>query len=189
VFKAVTVSPLSSGGAPAAEKPTIGFAELLFRGTSEDPAGNSGHDWAKTAADAPPTIHPGEALLPPRDYVPFWLRAAVFIGGSLILGALFAHLSGEATWQKPRGRGVTPATSPARPIPSAAQVESPEPQSAPTPPVPGVPPAVPSGNPPSQQPEPTLPPERPPASSGLEMKPPSSLRELLIEPSGPRITK
>ncbi|MEQ1747934.1 MAG: hypothetical protein ABL974_00820, partial [Prosthecobacter sp.] len=71
--------PLTSGFAPEAEaRPSIGFAELLFRGTSEtSPA--SGPDWAKTAADAPPTINSNEALLPPDDFVPFWLRAAVFI--------------------------------------------------------------------------------------------------------------
>ncbi len=85
--------------APLAERPSIGFAELLFRGTSET-APASGPDWAKTAVDAPPTIHPNEALLPPADFVPFWLRAAVFIGGSMVIGGVLAHFSGDATWQK-----------------------------------------------------------------------------------------
>jgi hypothetical protein len=93
----------------AGERTTVGFAELLFRGTSET-APASGPDWAKTAVDAPPTIHANEALLPPDDFVPFWLRAAVFIGGSMILGGIFAHLSGEATWQK---KSPTPAAKPA----------------------------------------------------------------------------
>ena len=176
VFKAGT-GALTAGVPSGTEKPTIGFAELLFRGTSEDSAASQEPDWAKTAADAPPTIHPGEALLPPRDYVPLWLRAAVFIGGSMVLGALLAHLSGEATWQKKRLRIPVPTASPVRPIPAAANVAEPTaPSEAPPPAPPG-------------SPEPSLPPERPPASSSLEMRPPASLRDLLIEPSGSRITK
>ncbi|HYF35149.1 MAG TPA: hypothetical protein VD994_07685 [Prosthecobacter sp.] len=192
-FKAATAGPLTAGGPAAPEKPSIGFAELLFRGT-EDPSAAQQPDWIKTAADAPPTIHPGEALLPPRDYVPLWLRAAVFIGGSMVLGALFAHLSGDATWQKTRARGTMPATTPARPPPSEVKAGEPPPPPAPAPPAARMvsqPPEAPAGPaaPAGPPPEPTLPPERVPAAGGLEMKPPSSLRELLIEPSGPRITK
>ncbi|MEN3943207.1 hypothetical protein WJU23_18050 [Prosthecobacter sp. SYSU 5D2] len=91
---------LTSGLAPDKEKPTIGFAELLFRDTSVMESGGK-TDWAKTAADAPPTIHPNEVLLPPGDFVPFWLRAAVFLGASLIAGGILAHLSGGAFWLKP----------------------------------------------------------------------------------------
>ena len=138
---------LTSGLAPPAEaKPSVGFAELLFRGTSEtEPA--SGPDWAKTAVDAPPTIHANEALLPPDDFVPLWLRAAVFLGGSMIVGGLLAHFTGQALWQK---KGPPPVLKPATqqvearytvpkavPLPKAAAVPSavevPEPAAAPAP--------------------------------------------------------
>jgi len=140
--------PLTSGFGPVADKPSVGFAELLFRGTSET-APSSGPDWAKTAVDAPPTIHADEALLPPDDFVPFWLRAAVFIGGSMILGGLLAHLSGDATWQKkspadaPKPAAMEVKTGSETPkavaLPKAASVPQaiavPDPAAAPPPPV------------------------------------------------------
>ncbi len=125
---------LTSGYIPTTEKPTIGFAELLFKDANAS-AHAPVHDWAKTAADAPPTIHPSESLLPPGEYVPLWLRAAVFIGGSMVAGAVLAHLSGEATWQKltPRQKTapsaqIVPKALPYEPPTSAAPaVESPPP--------------------------------------------------------------
>ncbi len=119
--------PLTTGlpAAGVGDRVSVGFAELLFRGTSET-APVSGPDWAKTAADAPPTIHANEALLPPDDFVPFWLRAAVFIGGSMILGGVFAHLSGEATWQKmTHPPAVKPITADAKASPSVPKVKPP----------------------------------------------------------------
>jgi hypothetical protein len=94
------MAALTEVGAYAEEqRPSVGFAELLFRDTSvTTPV--SGPDWAKTAADAPPTIHADEALLPPDEFVPFWLRAAVFLGGSMIVGAMLAHFAGDALWQR-----------------------------------------------------------------------------------------
>lgn len=141
-------APLTSGLAPIAEKPSVGFAELLFRGTSETmPA--SGPDWAKTAVDAPPTIHAEEALLPPDDFVPLWLRAAVFIGGSMILGGLLAHFTGAASPPKKASQGPVPPAAAMQPAPKAAgpkapktpppspAVELPEPAAAPPPALPG----------------------------------------------------
>ncbi len=113
------LATLTTGLAPTTEKPSVGFAELLFRGTSEmSPA--SGPDWAKTAVDAPPTIHPHESLLPPDEFVPFWLRAAVFIGGSMVLGGMIAHLSGDATWLKKEIKKPVPVVEVA--VPKAAPV-------------------------------------------------------------------
>lgn len=83
---------------PITEKPIAGFAELLFHGTSEITE-DSEPDWARTAIDAPPTIHPSETLLP-DELVPRWLRMAVFFGGSMVAGAVLAHLSGHALWQQ-----------------------------------------------------------------------------------------
>ena len=36
------------------------------------------------------------------DDVPWWLKAAVFISGTMVVGAMCAHFSGEALWQKKR---------------------------------------------------------------------------------------
>ncbi|HEY1083106.1 MAG TPA: hypothetical protein VGE29_12630 [Prosthecobacter sp.] len=165
-------SALTSGLAPSSEKPTIGFAELLFRDTSITESGQP-HDWAKTAADAPPTIHPGEVLLPPNEFVPFWLRAAVFLGGSVIVGAMLAHFSGNALWQKqpqaspvPKAVPVLPDESengPAYRLPSASP--GPKRSSLPPepPPGPAAPPVV----------APTLPQDSAPRSPSL-LKPPAS---------------
>ncbi|MCX6853610.1 MAG: hypothetical protein NTV80_01760 [Verrucomicrobia bacterium] len=138
------LAPLTTGFAPA-EKPSIGFAELLFRGTSEtSPA--SGPDWAKTAVDAPPTIHPNESLLPPDEFVPFWLRAAVFIGGSMVVGGMIAHLSGDATWLKKELKKPVPAVEAAVPkataVPRAVQVFEPSPKPDPAPMAPPTPEAA-----------------------------------------------
>jgi hypothetical protein len=122
-----------TSGLPAepVERPTVGFAEVLFRDTSVLEAGG-GDGWTKTAVDAPPTIHPDEVLLPESEYVPLWLRAAVFIGGSMILGAVLAHYLGAAPWQH---------ASPAQPDPVPALGKSvPDAPAAPVPEVPELPP-------------------------------------------------
>ncbi len=159
--------PLTRGFESETEaRPSIGFAELLFRGTSEiSPA--SGPDWAKTASDAPPTINPNEALLPPDDFVPFWLRAAVFIGGSMIVGGALAHLSGDATWQKKTGPSRAPSLE-ARVL----KVVSPPRANS-------VPKAVSVLD---SMPAPTAPsPPTAPSAGGLGLKPPMSLKEEIVD--------
>ncbi len=115
------------------ETNSIGFAELLFRsggGEPEPPAGSP--DWAKVAAGAPPTLP--EHLLP-ADEVPKWLKTFVFIGGSMILGAFCAHLSGKALWLKKQAE-IPKAT------PTSAEVSMPK--AAPKPsPAPSLPKAIP----------------------------------------------
>jgi len=169
------VTPLTSGLARAAEKPSVGFAELLFRGTSET-APSSGPDWAKTAVDAPPTIHANEALLPPDNFVPFWLRAAVFIGGSMIVGGVLAHLSGDALWLKKGPLPTKPAT-----MESKAEGDTPQARSASK--AASVPQAV-------EVPEPAAAPATTPtpASGSSLLKPPTSiLRDQIIDlPASPR---
>ncbi|MCB1275264.1 hypothetical protein [Prosthecobacter sp.] len=91
---------LTSGGATQGEEPTIGFAELLFRNADSEPSPPDAPDWARAAASAPPTL--AEHLMPGDD-VPMWLKAAVFLGGSMVIGAMCAHLSGGALWQKKHG--------------------------------------------------------------------------------------
>jgi hypothetical protein len=68
--------------------------------------------------------------------VPRWLKAAVFIGGSMILGGMLAHLSGNALWQ--RMQTQAPAVPP--PPATAAQPQS---VSAGTPASPAPPKAIP----------------------------------------------
>lgn len=166
------VMPLTSGAASAIEKPSVGFAELLFRGTSET-APSSGPDWAKTAVDAPPTIHANEALLPPDNFVPLWLRAAVFIGGSMIVGGVLAHLSGDALWLKKSPLPVKPdaqesGINKAKPVTKAVSVpQAVEVPKAAAPP----PPAVPAQG----------------TGSSLLKPPPSSLKEQIVDlPASPR---
>lgn len=91
---------LTTGGAVSKDETNIGFAELLFRNAGNEPSPPDAPDWARAAASAPPTL---PAHLIPVDDVPMWLKAAVFIGGSMVIGAMCAHLSGGALWQKKRG--------------------------------------------------------------------------------------
>jgi hypothetical protein len=91
---------LTMGGTAGKKETNIGFAELLFRNAGSEPTPPDAPDWARAAASAPPTL---PAHLIPRDDVPIWLKAAVFLGGSMVLGAFCAHLSGSALWQVKRG--------------------------------------------------------------------------------------
>ncbi|GEP45949.1 hypothetical protein BGE01nite_52400 [Brevifollis gellanilyticus] len=185
---AVTAQPVTSAPVPltggltspapagAAERPSVGFAELLFRGTSET-APSSGPDWAKTAVDAPPTINANEALLPPDHFVPFWLRAAVFIGGSMIIGGVLAHLSGDALWLK---KGPHPSTPPALQTHGG---NGPAPSKGGIPKASSVPQAI-------EVPEPAaLPPSAPAPASGSSLlkPPPSVLKDQILDlPASPR---
>lgn len=120
---------------PVSDAPAAGFAELLFRNTGGEPAPPDAPIWARGngSTDAPPVL-PDELLL--TDAVPRWLKAAVFIGGSMILGGLLAHLSGNALWQKMQAR------APAAPPPPAAAAQ-PQSVSAGTPASPAPPKAIP----------------------------------------------
>lgn len=123
---APTGGALTSGlPAEPAEQPTIGFAELLFRDTAVVEAGGPG-GWTKTAVDAPPTIHPEEVLLPENEYVPLWLRASVFLGGSMILGAVLAHFLGAAPWRTPTPLPSAPVPSLGKSVPDAPAAPAPE---------------------------------------------------------------
>ena len=129
-----TTAP-STTTAPATDAPAAGFAELLFRNTGGEPEPPDAPIWARGngSADAPPVL-PDELLL--TDAVPRWLKAAVFIGGSMILGGMLAHLSGNALWQ--RMQTQAPAVPP--PPATAAQPQS---VSAGTPASPAPPKAIP----------------------------------------------
>jgi hypothetical protein len=105
------------------ETGTIGFAELLFQGGS----GAQG-----SASEATPVLWGGGAsaqmesgqvggwdMVAEEEPTPAWLKAFVFFGGTLMLGAILAHFSGQALWQQ-EGRSqkspqVTPAVAPVAP--------------------------------------------------------------------------
>lgn len=125
---------LTTGGATKGDESNIGFAELLFRNAGGEPSPPDAPDWARAAASAPPTLPPD---LIPRDDVPFWLKAAVFMGGSMVVGAMCAHLSGGALWQKKhqaapteaaRGKSSAVMSAPAMPaapvVPKAIPVDA-----------------------------------------------------------------
>ncbi|WP_395736992.1 hypothetical protein [Prosthecobacter sp.] len=128
---------LTSGGATGGDEPTIGFAELLFRNGGE-PSPPEAPDWARAAASAPPTL---PAHLVVREDVPIWLKAAVFLSGSMVLGAMCAHLSGSALWQKKHAPepvdAVAPLKASATP-PKATVVEPSVPKAIPVAPPPPV---------------------------------------------------
>ncbi|MBN8419272.1 MAG: hypothetical protein J0L73_10175 [Verrucomicrobia bacterium] len=137
-------TPLTSGGAArGGDEPTIGFAELLFRNGGE-PSPPEAPDWALAAASAPPTL---PAHLVVREDVPIWLKAAVFLSGSMVVGAMCAHLSGSALWQKKHVPAPVEASAPDRPVsaskpatpkavPKAIAVEPDVPKAIPVPPAP-----------------------------------------------------
>jgi|UniRef100_UPI00378322B0 hypothetical protein len=168
------VVPLTTGGAArATEEANIGFAELLFKNAGGEPTPPDAPDWARAAASAPPT---SAEYLMPREDVPMWLKAAVFIGGSMIIGAMSAHLSGSALWQKKR----TSVPIEAAKIKSSAVV--PAPAAAPEKNVPKAIPII------KSPPVVTAPAESAPPTRGVTLSPPSgagTLREQLAPEANP----
>ena len=111
------VALTTGGAARGEEEPSIGFAELLFRNGGAEPSPPDAPDWARAAVSAPPTLP--EHLIP-RENVPIWLKAAVFLSGSMVLGAMCAHLSGSALWQKKKPAAPVEAAQPHK-APAAVQ--------------------------------------------------------------------
>ena len=122
--KSAVAAALTTGGAASGDSPNIGFAELLFKSGDRDAAPPDAPDWARAAASAPPTL-PEHFVA--DDGVPMWLKAAVFIGGSMVLGGIFAHFSGDALWLKKRA-----ATAPPTGVNATAAVPSVPAATAPT---------------------------------------------------------
>lgn len=172
------VAALTTGGASRVAKDDshIGFAELLFKNAGGEPTPPDAPDWVTAAVNAPPTL---PAHLIPKDDVPVWLKAAVFLGGSMVLGALLAHLSGGALWLKKRAEVLES-------LRKTSEVQTVTPQSA-TPPV--LPKAVPIEPAVLKAIPVTAPPvEAPPSGSGVSLSTPkgTGLREQLSTdiPSG-----
>jgi hypothetical protein len=104
---------LTGGGSSAVEEEeehTIGFAELLFAGGAADGAASAGASpfgsaragsWGAGASDDLDSGQVGNwENLADVDPSPFWLKATVFLAGSLVLGAFLAQISGHALWMK-----------------------------------------------------------------------------------------
>ncbi len=98
IAAALTGSALTQGvSTPKPDKPTAGFAELLFQGGDDEPAPPDEPDWARRPASsgALPTHFQAAG-----DQTPLWLKTAVFLLGSMALGGFLSHLSGDAMWQR-----------------------------------------------------------------------------------------
>jgi hypothetical protein len=78
---------------------SIGFAELLFQSPAEADIARRGGHWGQGASNDFASGQVGNWGLE-EDPSPWWLKAAVFIGGSMVIGAILAHQSGHAVWQK-----------------------------------------------------------------------------------------
>jgi hypothetical protein len=107
---------LTQGGVSmdALAKPTIGFAELLFQGGSDGPPPAPVHHQVVWGTGASAQIEAGEVggwEEAPED-IPGWLKAAVFFGGTIVVGAILAHLTGDALWQKQLHAHIPPAPAP-----------------------------------------------------------------------------
>lgn len=116
IAAALTGMALTQGVSSAKpDRPTAGFAELLFQG-SGDQSPPDEPDWARRQPidDGFPS-HLG----PPREYVPLWLKASVFLLGSMALGGAFAHYSGKALWQQ---RSTEPPAATAAASPAAEEL-------------------------------------------------------------------
>ena len=81
---------------PKPDKPNVGFAEILFTSGGDELTPPDEPDWARRPPSGGSMPTSFEA---PRDPTPIWLKAAVFLLGSMALGGTFAHLSGKALWQ------------------------------------------------------------------------------------------
>lgn len=91
---------------PKPDKPNVGFAEILFTGGSDELTPPDEPDWARRHPSGGGSATPFEE---PRDQTPVWLKAAVFILGSMAVGGTFAHLSGGALWQRMPKASAQPA--------------------------------------------------------------------------------
>ncbi|MDB6138714.1 MAG: hypothetical protein JWO94_1786, partial [Verrucomicrobiaceae bacterium] len=121
------LAPLTAGIDPDGEKATIGFAELLFQSPPAEPAKRSGFWGQGTGAGADySSSHAGSWGIEESDHSPWWLKATVFLAGSMMAGAVCAHLTGGAQWQKSRlhSEPVPPAvTAPVVPGKTKASVK------------------------------------------------------------------
>lgn len=90
---------------PEPEDPVIGFAEALIQRSQpaeEPPVKGGGLQAMRAGLRMPPVDDVESSWRPMHEATPLWLRGLKFIGGSVLLGAALAHLSGRAIWQAPQ---------------------------------------------------------------------------------------
>lgn len=111
------------------EKPTIGFAEALIQQAHlRDLAEGAPRGLQPMSPDLRDSLDddPFESSWRPmHEAMPLWLRALMFAGGSLALGAALAHLSGRAKWQDPRAASLARPAAVETPPPAAVPIELP----------------------------------------------------------------
>ncbi|MBL9113388.1 MAG: hypothetical protein JNJ83_00160 [Verrucomicrobiaceae bacterium] len=117
--------PLDTADSDGADE-SIGFAELLFQGSrnGDDHPGSPVHQQMVWGSGASAQMESGEVGgwdMDVEEPIPSWLKASVFFGGTLVAGAILAHLSGEALWQKESKtlpiKQAAPLVAPVQPSP------------------------------------------------------------------------
>ena len=95
------------------EQESVGFAELLFSASDVRNSRNEpGEAWGKGASEDFDSGEVGGWGNDISDPSPWWLKASVFIGGSMVAGAFLAQISGHAVWQ--RRLSPSPANPPSQ---------------------------------------------------------------------------
>jgi hypothetical protein len=165
---------------PTAEKPVIGFAEALIqqRQLAQETEEYPEHGLKSIRSGLHSEPDPMESSWRPmHQATPLWIRGLLFAGGSLILGAALAHLSGRAIWQAPRTTSLLKSgtATPGMVAPPAAT----------TPPtkLPGIPASTQAPARPSRGPQPSQASQAPKTSSPKLVPPaPIALSSVDLEP-------
>ncbi|WP_170156885.1 Sel1-like repeat-containing protein kinase family protein [Roseimicrobium gellanilyticum] len=98
-------------------KPTIGFAEALIRQTqAHDPDDHYEGGGLRPIRGRMHELPESESSWRPmHEETSLWIRVALLLIGSLVLGAILAHLSGRALWQDIPAPKAVLATDPLAP--------------------------------------------------------------------------
>lgn len=116
VADAPLISPIAMGSILTADvtaaegDESIGFAELLFQ-RPDAASSKAGSAWGKGASESFDLGQVGDWGIDEPDSGPWWLKATVFLAGSMLIGAVMAHFSGHAVWQKHSSLSSPPAAS------------------------------------------------------------------------------
>ncbi|HSI62251.1 MAG TPA: hypothetical protein VLE43_04010, partial [Candidatus Saccharimonadia bacterium] len=123
----------------AAQKHTIGFAEALIRQTQvHDPMEDYEHGGLRPIRGRMQHVPESESSWRPlHEESSFWFRFGLLFFGSLLLGAVLAHLSGRALWQDIAAPKAVLADDPL--APNAPPIDLPVAPKKPTPGTPSLP--------------------------------------------------
>lgn len=135
-------APMPAAAPPP--KPTIGFAEALIRQTQvhepdeHDPYAHGGLRPVRGSGRMHDYSEGESSWRPMHEETSVWVRVALLLFGSLILGAILAHLSGRALWQDIPAPKAVLATDPL--APDAPVIDLPVAPKVPAPGTPSLPP-------------------------------------------------